>query len=129
MNLARHRRRAHGPARGDLPQRTVLSQGRRWMLVQLSPQFSIMDWADVSWPSGDRARLYVPGLPAALLVAFDRPRADAEDASGLRLRRPLVYGAKQMGPEVVGICAHDNTSMLSAYSSTIHLQYALIPDE
>jgi hypothetical protein len=96
------------------------------MQLQLSPQLSIMDWADVPGPSDDRANLHVPGLPAALLVAFDGPRADAEDACGLRLRRPLVYGAKQMGPEVIGICAHDDTSMLPAYSSSIHLQLALI---
>jgi hypothetical protein len=91
------------------------------MLIQLSPQLSILRRADVPWPSGDRASLHVPGLPSALLGAFDGSRAHAEDASGLRLRHPLVHGAKQMGPEVVGICAHDDTSMTPAYSSTIQL--------
>jgi hypothetical protein len=95
------------------------------MLVQLSPQFSILCRTDVPWPSGDRARLHVSGLSSSLLVAFDRLRADAEDASGLRLRRPLVHGAKQVRPEVVGICAHDDTSMRPAYSSSIHLKVAL----
>jgi hypothetical protein len=84
-----------------LPLGTVLSQGRGWKPLQLCPQRGFLRRTDVAAASRNRAGLDIASLPPPLLIALYRPGTDAEDASGLRLRHPLVNGAKQMGPEVV----------------------------
>jgi hypothetical protein len=85
----------------SLPLGTVLRERRRRLLLQLCPQLSLVHRCDAASPSDNRPASDITGLAPSLLIAFNTPRTDAEDASGLRLRHPLVDGAKQMGPEVV----------------------------
>jgi hypothetical protein len=71
------------------------------MLLQLGPQLRLVRRLNAASTTDNWTARDIACLASSLLIAFDGPGTDAEDASGLRLRHPLVNGAKQMGPEVV----------------------------